>query len=120
MTAARALAKHPRCHCGAAGAFGYKARHGGMDWSCAAHRLRQWSADACLDTAEADRARLSLLGQAAADAPKHPPDLQELVTRYGGYDKIPPDAWAAYDLAMEKWQSARRGFAANPQRSKTS
>jgi hypothetical protein len=35
------------------------------------------------------------------------PDLQELVARHGGYDKIPPEAWAEYDRAMAEWQERR-------------
>jgi hypothetical protein len=31
-----------------------------------------------------------------------PPDLQELVEHHGGYDKITPEAWEEYDLAIEK------------------
>jgi hypothetical protein len=37
-----------------------------------------------------------------------PPDLQELVARFGGYDKITPEAWAEYDRAMAEWQIKRR------------
>jgi hypothetical protein len=55
-----------------------------------------------------------------------PPDLQELVAKYGGYNRvrqrqagvdphgsrcvsrIPPEAWAEYDAAMAQWQEARR------------
>jgi hypothetical protein len=37
-----------------------------------------------------------------------PPDLQELVARFGGYDKITPEAWAEYDRAMAEWQLKRR------------
>lgn len=36
------------------------------------------------------------------------PDLQELVARHGGYDKIPPEAWAEHDRAMADWQARRR------------
>jgi hypothetical protein len=36
------------------------------------------------------------------------PDLQELVAHFGGYDKIPPEAWAAYDKTMAAWQLRRR------------
>jgi hypothetical protein len=36
------------------------------------------------------------------------PDLQELVERHGGYDKITPAAWAEYDRAMADWQERRR------------
>jgi hypothetical protein len=34
-----------------------------------------------------------------------PPDLQELVARFGGYDT---EAWAEYDRAMAEWQIKRR------------
>jgi uncharacterized protein (DUF3820 family) len=37
-----------------------------------------------------------------------PPDLQELVAAHGGYDRIPPEAWAAHDQAMTDWQERRR------------
>jgi hypothetical protein len=37
------------------------------------------------------------------------PDLQELVARHAGYDKITPEAWAEYDRAMAEWQERRRG-----------
>jgi hypothetical protein len=36
------------------------------------------------------------------------PDLQELVRRFGGYDKITPEAWEEYDRAMAEWQERRR------------
>ena len=36
------------------------------------------------------------------------PDLQELVARHGGYDKISPEAWAEHDRAMAEWQERRR------------
>jgi len=36
------------------------------------------------------------------------PDLQELVAHFGGYDKITPEAWAAYDRATAEWQQRRR------------
>ena len=40
---------------------------------------------------------------------KHPPpDLQELVRRFGGYPKITPQAWADYDQGMVDWQRERR------------
>ena|SRR5215831_5040255 len=35
-------------------------------------------------------------------------DLQELVGRHGGYDKITPEAWAEYDRAMADWHERRR------------
>jgi hypothetical protein len=37
-----------------------------------------------------------------------PPDLQELVRRFGRYDQIPPEAWAAFDRRMAEFQQARR------------
>jgi hypothetical protein len=37
-----------------------------------------------------------------------PPDLQELVARHGGYNKITPEAWAEWDAANEAWQAARK------------
>jgi hypothetical protein len=37
-----------------------------------------------------------------------PPDLQELVAAAGGYDKITPGMWAAFDRAMADWQLRRR------------
>ena len=36
------------------------------------------------------------------------PDLQELVARHGGYDKIPPEAWAEHDRAMAEWHARWR------------
>lgn len=33
-----------------------------------------------------------------------PPDLQELVRAYGGYDRITPEAWAAYDRELAEWR----------------
>ena len=41
-----------------------------------------------------------------ADPPKlEPPDLQEWVRRYGGYNNIP---WADWDRANAEYQTARR------------
>jgi hypothetical protein len=37
-----------------------------------------------------------------------PPDLQELVARHGGYDKISDEAWAAHDKAMADYHVMRR------------
>ena len=31
------------------------------------------------------------------------PNLQDLVARFGGYDKITPEAWAQFDLEMKCW-----------------
>jgi hypothetical protein len=32
-----------------------------------------------------------------------PLDLQELVSKCGGYDFIPPEAWARHDQALADW-----------------
>jgi hypothetical protein len=37
-----------------------------------------------------------------------PPDLQELVERFGGYEKISPEAWAEFAAAMAEWDIERR------------
>jgi hypothetical protein len=42
-----------------------------------------------------------------------PPDLQELVAAAGGYKKITPEMWAAFDQAMDEYQKARREGLAN-------
>jgi hypothetical protein len=39
--------------------------------------------------------------------PSHP-DLQELVARFGGYDKITEEAWAQHDAAMAAWMESLR------------
>jgi len=62
---------------------------------------KRWAAEGC-PTPEEEAAR------AAGAAPVGPPDLQELLARFGGYDKITPEAWAAYDKAMAVWQRRRR------------
>jgi len=36
------------------------------------------------------------------------PDLQKLIERAGGYDKITAEQWAEYDCAMADWQRRRR------------
>ena len=36
------------------------------------------------------------------------PDLQELIRKHGGYDKITPEAWAEYDRVLAEWQEAKR------------
>jgi hypothetical protein len=40
------------------------------------------------------------------------PDLQKLVERHGGYDKITPEAWRRFDADMTGWQRARRIYTA--------
>jgi hypothetical protein len=37
-----------------------------------------------------------------------PPDLQELVTRFGGYDKVTAEAWAEHDRLMAEYHIMRR------------
>jgi hypothetical protein len=37
-----------------------------------------------------------------------PPDLQELVRKHGGYNRITREAWAAWDRANAEWQARRR------------
>jgi hypothetical protein len=34
-----------------------------------------------------------------------PPDLQDLVRKYGGYHLIPPEAWTQYDQALVNWNA---------------
>jgi hypothetical protein len=36
------------------------------------------------------------------------PSLQELVERHGTYDKITPEAWAAFDREMTTWNTRLR------------
>jgi hypothetical protein len=33
----------------------------------------------------------------------HPPDLQKLVETHGGFDRIPPEAWEAFNRDMREW-----------------
>lgn len=40
----------------------------------------------------------------AAMSRLEPPDLQALVIKHGGYDKITPEAWAEHDAAMADYQ----------------
>jgi hypothetical protein len=35
------------------------------------------------------------------------PDLHDLVQRYGGYRRVPADAWAQFDLDIADWQARR-------------
>ena len=37
-----------------------------------------------------------------------PPSLQQLVVDYGTWDKIPHEAWQAFDTAMAKWKDKSR------------
>jgi hypothetical protein len=36
------------------------------------------------------------------------PNLQDLVAKHGGYDKIPPEAWAEWDRINADYQQHRR------------
>ena len=36
------------------------------------------------------------------------PDLQALVERFGGYARVPPEAWAEFDRAKERWEAERK------------
>jgi len=36
------------------------------------------------------------------------PDLQELVQRYGGFSKVPVDAWNEFDQQKAGWEACRR------------
>ena len=35
-------------------------------------------------------------------------ELQDLIDRFGGYNRVTPKAWAEYDAAVEAWQGARK------------
>lgn len=37
-----------------------------------------------------------------------PPDLQELVNRFGGYKEVLPEAWATYRFDMKTWLELHR------------
>jgi hypothetical protein len=37
-----------------------------------------------------------------------PPDLQELVTRWGDYWSIPDEAWIKWQDAMKRWREERK------------
>jgi hypothetical protein len=37
-----------------------------------------------------------------------PPDLHELIRKYGAYSQITPQAWAQYDREMERWKDDLR------------
>jgi hypothetical protein len=107
ITSSKPIVDHHRCHCGAAGAFGYwrsSAAHDSV-WFCAEHRQGVWFADECTSKAEAVHALAQLFGFEGA----HPSDLQELVAEHGGYDRITPKAWAEHDTRIAAWQARRRG-----------
>lgn len=37
-----------------------------------------------------------------------PPDLSELIARYGRYDLIPPQAWEQWDRQQEEWRQRHK------------
>jgi hypothetical protein len=37
-----------------------------------------------------------------------PPDLQALVVRVGGYDKVTSEMWTEFDRAKVAWEARRR------------
>ena len=39
------------------------------------------------------------------DPAEQRPDLQALVAAHGGYHKITPEAWAAYDRELRQWRA---------------
>ena len=43
-----------------------------------------------------------------------PPDLKDLVRRYGGYDKIPPAGWTEWDQRVAEWHIRRQHIFAPP------
>jgi hypothetical protein len=47
------------------------------------------------------------------------PDLQELVARFGRYDKITPEAWPEYDAATETYRAWLRRLTPDDQRAIT-
>jgi hypothetical protein len=40
-------------------------------------------------------------------SPARPPDLQALIARYGGYNRITEEAWAEHDKQVAEWKQAR-------------
>jgi hypothetical protein len=45
---------------------------------------------------------------ATTDTSAPPPDLGELIKRFGSYAAITPAVWADFDRAMAAYQAARR------------
>jgi len=35
------------------------------------------------------------------------PDVQEFIRRYGGFAKVPPEAWREWDRMNARWQAQR-------------
>ena len=59
-----------------------------------------------LPAATAAKSRNEAIGRLRAEM--KPPSLQELVERHGTYDKVAPEAWAAFDRDMAIWKSRVR------------
>jgi hypothetical protein len=36
-----------------------------------------------------------------------PPNLMELVERFGGFARVPPEEWIIYDKAYREWDNER-------------
>jgi hypothetical protein len=97
------------CWCGKWGSFG-------VDCFLRAGKLGLFY---CLE----HRPQTDRLAELAESAPKRAiaaPDLQELIARHGGYDKIAPEAWAEWDRLNAEWQERQRldraALAATPDR----
>jgi hypothetical protein len=37
-----------------------------------------------------------------------PPSLEDLVQKYGGWDRVPPEAWKKYEAERKAWQDRIR------------
>jgi hypothetical protein len=48
-----------------------------------------------------------------------PPDLQELIARFGSYSAIPASAWIEFDDAMKDWQARYRERGKGPKDGKS-
>ncbi len=84
-----------QCWCGKEGAFGYgvSLRQGKLGtYYCSEH----WPDRPLPATAETTK------------PPPKPLDLQALVAKHGGYDRIPPEAWAEWDRQNALFQAQRR------------
>ena len=84
-----------QCWCGKEGVFGYgvSLRQGKFGTHyCSEH----WPDRPLPATAETTK------------PPPKPLDLQALVAKHGGYDRIPPEAWAEWDRQNALFQAQRR------------
>jgi hypothetical protein len=79
-----------------------------IDWS---RPLAEWSREAMAAfVANVHRlARKALIarnvGAGTFRRMRPPPRLADLIAEYGGYDRIPPEAWIAFDAELEQWQA---------------